>query len=197
MQTLHNILRAAWAVASATLYKLATNPFALAAVLGLFGYWPTASAVLVIHTAGCIGALVTAKPHVSPLTGRAIRSPVRGSAFWLWGNDQDGLWVGWHIEKYPKALRWLAPFMWTWWRNKYRNVPFVPLLNWLHKPDPDRFVVFDFWNWRGFRVEIWRAGWMCELKVSRGRWFADIGVRLDHADKFGLCSWAFRPFGRL
>jgi hypothetical protein len=189
------ILRAIWAVAAAMVYKLATNPFALAAVLGLFGYWPTAAAVLVIHTAGCIGALVTAKPHVSPLTGQAIRSPVRGSAFWLWGNDQDGLWVGWHIEKYPKALRWLAPFMWTWWRNKYRNVPFVPLLDWLHKPKGQLV-------WREARIfgvlviVVWR-GWMTELRCSKGGWFLDVGPRLDQPEGWGGVSWAFRPFGRL
>lgn len=192
-----HIPRAIWAFFAASLYKLATNPFLLAAVLGVCGYWPTAAAVLAVHTAGCIGALLTARPHVSPLTGEVIRSPVRGSAFWLWGNDQDGLYVGWHAAKYHKRLRWLAPFLWAWWRNKYRNLPFVPCLAWLHRTDPDRFIVFDIWNWRGFRIELWRQGWLTEIKASKGRWFLDIGPRLDQPTEWGGVSWAFRTYGRL
>lgn len=194
------VLNLAWRIplclATATAYKLATNPFFLAAVLILTGHWTLAALVLAAHTIGCIGALVTAKTHPSPLTGQMITAPVRASIFHLWGNDQDGLWVDWHIAKYPPKWRWLAPFMWTWWRNKYRNLPFVPSLAWLHKTDPDRFVVFDIWNWRGYRIELWWQGWRTELKASKGRWFLDIGPRLDQPTEWGAVSWAFRLFGR-
>lgn len=209
------IIRTVWCITAATVYQIATNPFVLAvllclpylvAVLPWWAAWPffwvvwdghalAAALLTAAYTIGCVGAVMTSKVMHSPLTGFPIINTPRSSLFWIFGNDQDGLWVDWHRAKYSPRLRWLAPFMWTWWRNKLRNLPFVPGLQWLHRV-PDTPEVWRFWKVRGVLVELYWCGWMTELKWSAGNHFGDIGPRLDQPVTWGAVSWAFRPIGR-
>lgn len=177
MQTLHNILRAAWAIASATAYKLAFAPLAVA---GLF------VVPLVIWRS---------RWHTSPLTGEQILSVPSGPLF-LWANAQDGIDPPWYREHRKNWPRWWRLYEWTAIRNKCRNLPFLKGLAWLHRKDPDRFVVFDVWRIAGIRIELHWQGWMTELKASKGKWFLDIGPRLDQPTEWGAVSWAFRLIGR-
>jgi hypothetical protein len=170
------ILRAIWAVAAATLYKLAFAPLAVA---GLF------IVPLVIWRS---------RWHTSPLTGEQILSVPSGPLF-LWANAQDGIDPPWYREHRKNWPRWWRLYEWTAIRNKCRNLPFLKGMGWLHRP-PGPVVVREF-DAFGVRFRCRQSGWMAELEYFYGKRFGDFGVRLDHADKFGLCSWAFRPFGRL
>lgn len=176
MQTLHNILRAAWAIASATAYKLAFAPLAVA------GFVLVPVAILFGVT------------RPSRLTGKTIFT----APDWLawFGNEQDGYDPEWAVTTIYKGWpTFWRRYAWAAWRNKIRNVPFVPSLAWLHKPKGQLV-------WREARIfgvlviVVWR-GWMTELRCSKGRWFLDIGPRLDQPKEWGAVSWAFRPFGRL
>jgi hypothetical protein len=173
MQTIRYISRAAWAVVAATLYKLAFAPVAIAGfVLVPLAIW-----------------FGVTRP--SRLTGRLIFT----APDWLslYGNEQDGYDPEWAVTTIYKGWpTFWRRYAWAAWRNKVRNLPFVPSLAWLHEP-PTR-ATFDVRNVLGVRVEIWRAGWMCELKASRSGWFLDVGPRLDQG--FEQVSWAFRLIGR-
>ena len=177
MQTLHNILRAAWAIASATAYKLAFAPLAVAGfVLVPVAIW-----------------FGVTRP--SRLTGKTIFTAPDFLA--PWGNEQDGYDPEWAVTTIYKGWpTFWRRYAWAAWRNKCRNVPFVPWLAWLHRKDPDRFVVFDVWRIAGIRIELHWQGWMTELKASKGKWFLDIGPRLDQPTEWGAVSWAFRLIGR-
>lgn len=189
------ITRILCCVATSTAYQIATNPFLLALMLCLWDFRAGAGLVA-LYAGGCVGAVKTSKVMHSPLTGFPIITPPRGSLFWLFGNDQDGLWVDWHRAKYSPRWRWLAPFMWTFWRNKLRNLPFVRCLEWLHIP-PNTPEVWRYYKVRGVLIELYWRGWMTELKWSVGKYFGDIGPRLDQPVTWGAVSWAFRPFGRV
>jgi hypothetical protein len=195
MQILTIAGRLLWCVASATAYQIATNPFVLAVGMAIAGFWPVAAVLLLAYTAGCIGAVVTARDHASPLTGELIRSPPKGALFWLFGDDQLGLFVPWHRAKYPKAMQWIAPFVWTFWRNKVRNLPFVPALKWLHQPKGELRVIE--WAWGKVKFRIRTRGWMTEFEYFTASRFGDIGPRLDQPGGWGAVSWAFRIAGRL
>jgi hypothetical protein len=188
-------LRLVLCLLAAIAYKIATSPFVLAALLLLFDGWRLSVALLVAYTIGCIGAVVTAERHISPLTGLGIRSPPRGTPFWLFGNDQDGLWVYWYMARYPAWLQWFSPFMWTWWRNKLRNLPFVPWLAWLHRPRGE--LRTQEWRIGSVLFRLRTRGWMAELEYFTATRFGDFGPRLDQPDSWGAVSWAFRPWGRL
>lgn len=81
--------------------------------------------------------------------------------------------------------------MWTWWRNKLRNLPFVPGLRWLHRV-PNKPEVWRYHKIGPVLVELYWHGWMTELKASSGNWFLDIGPRLDQPSEWGAVSWAYR-----
>ena len=208
------ILRLLLASLTWAAYQIITNPFVLAALLCLpylvsalpgwatlpffwviwEGHWVAAAGLMGAYTAGCVGAVLTSHLGPSPLTGRYIVNPRVGSLFWFFGNDQDGLWVDWHRAKYSTRWRWLAPFMWTWWRNKLRNLPFVPGLRWLHRPKGALVTTEKTLGKLLLRVR--KRGWMTELEYVYGLRYGDFGPRLDQPDEWGAVSWAFRPFGK-
>lgn len=181
------------AVSIAAAYNIATNPIPQALMLLCLFRWEAAAAWIALYTACCIGAVLASVNRISPLTGSAIRTPPRESIFYLFGNDQDGLWVSWYEEKYPKWMRWICPFMWTWWRNKMRNLPF--LFPRLHSA-PDAPITVSRWMRGNWSFELWRCGWMLEFKYTRGNRYGDFGPRLDQPKEWGVVSWAFRPLGR-
>lgn len=175
MQILTVIMRLLWCVASATAYKLATLPLTVAGFFVVpFVIWRS-------------------RWHTSPLTGEQIFGVPSGPLF-LWSNAQDGLDPPWAVNTIYKGWpTFWRRYSWAAWRNSIRNLPF--LLPALHKP-PAKPLRYWATEVRGWAVELWWRGWMTELRYSKGKRFGDVGVRLDHADRFGLCTWAFRLFGK-
>lgn len=168
------ILRAGMAVILATLYWLCTIPLALAGfVLVPFVIW-------------------TSKWHTSPLTGERIFGVPSGPLF-LWSNAQDGLDPPWAVQSIYKGWpTFWRRYSWAAWRNKVRNLSFVPWLAFLHRPKGEIHTrVFRKGKWL-VKVE-WR-GWMTEISYYRGQRFGKFGPRLEQP--FGHVSWAMRPWGK-
>ena len=203
------MIKALYCLPVALAYQIIFNPFIVAGLLVMpyvldaipwwplttvwSGHWLAAMGIVGVHTLGCIGAVLTAKQTVSPLTGKPIRTPT--GMFWFFGNAQDGLWVDWHIAGYHKGLKWLAPFMWTWWRNKWRNLPLISSLKWLHFSAAPLQVKEHVV--KSVLIRFRTQGWMAELEYVTARRFGKFGPRLEQPDEWGAVSWAFRPFGRL
>jgi hypothetical protein len=57
--------------------------------------------------------------------------------FWLWGNEEDGIFPDWYEPALP---RWKRAWYWTAFRNSTRNLPFVPLVGVRVKPGKVRFI---------------------------------------------------------
>lgn len=170
------LTKALKAVILAAAYKLA---FAPVAVLG---------AVLVPV------AILFGVTRTSRLTGRTIFT----APDWLsvYGNEQDGYDPEWAVNTIYKGWpTFLRRYSWAAWRNKVRNLPFVPSLAWLHVP-PTEDIKVTSWTKGRLSVEIHESGWMVELKASYKDRFLDIGPRLDQPREWGAVSWAFRPFGK-
>jgi hypothetical protein len=68
------------------------------------------------------------------------------SAFWLWSNDEDGVW-----GPYPHS-RWYA-FYWTALRNPCNNLRYVPGISKVGRP-------LWRWTWRlAGRPQYFQMGW--------------------------------------
>lgn len=186
-------------IASATVYAVITNAYALAVLLALSGHWRLGVAVVLLWLALCLLAVATGVHRKSRLAGlEEVDIFTAHHRLSLLGDEQQGWSPQWLVDRWPRwAPVWLVAFSCCAWRNRLRNLPFVPWLAWLHKPDPDALPIFDVWTIRGVRFELHWRGWLTELKASKGRWFLDIGPRLDQPDAWGGVSWAYRLWGRL
>ncbi len=166
--------RILWALLSATLYWLATIPLALLGfVVVPFAIWFGVS-------------------RPSNLTGKLIVTAPNWLA--LWGNEQDGFDPEWAVATIYKGWpTFWRRYSWAAWRNKVRNLSFVPWLDFLHVPRGElherQFALGRF----TVRVR-WRR-WMTELEYIRGNRFGKFGPRLEQP--FNRVSWAMRPWGRL
>lgn len=197
MRVLRLALRIGGGMAAACLYQAITNPFVLAVLLCLASIWlgmawvQAAGWLLGGWFAVHVPAVAFSRWTVSPLTGARIRTAPR----WLWalGNDQDGYLARQYLH--PTWPWWLVAFTECTWRNKLRNLPWYPGLQWLHRPagrlEQRVARVGDI-----LLSVRWR-GWMTELEYFGPRRFGDFGPRLDMPDPWGGVTWAFRPWGRL
>lgn len=194
MQILRVITRVVWCVATATAYQLCTNPIVLAALLALAGYWKVGAGLVAAWLLLCAVGVAASRDRFSPMAGREVFTTPR----WLFllGNEQEGNAPDWYRARHPKWPRWLCAFVFMAWRNKLRNLPFLPSLKWLHAPDPDELTTFDTWQVGGWKVELWYHGWLTELKYSKGDRFGDVGPRLDQPTEWGAVSWAYRLWGK-
>jgi hypothetical protein len=209
------IPRVLWCVVSATAYAFVTNVYWQSAMLLLpypfqwlgwspwwlfwdghvvAAFWLVAAWLLL-----CAVAVATGVRRKSRLAGlEEVDIFTAHRYLGLLGDEQQGWTPQFLVDKWPKwAPLWLVAFSCCAWRNKLRNLPFLPSLQWLHRPDPDALPIFDLWTIGGVRFELHWRGWLTELRASKGKWFLDIGPRLDQPDAWGGVSWAFRPFGRL
>lgn len=188
------IAKALYCIPVAAAYQVATNPFVLAPLLALFGYWEAGAWLLVAYLLLCAASIVFGvhrKSRFEPFI------PIFTAPDWLFvfGNEQEGQDPFWYQMKHPKWPKWMRAFVFCAWRNKLRNLPFVTWLSWLHKPTGEMRVYHAAFLGSVFTIRI--RGWMVELEEVRGKYFADIGPRLDQPDHWGGVSWAFRPAGRL
>lgn len=170
------LLRCAWALLAALLYKLAMVPLVLAGfVLVPFAIW------FGVH-------------RKSRITGVDIFT----APDWLdlYGNEQEGYDSAFAKSLHPTWPTFWRRYVWAAWRNKYRNLPFWRPLRWLHRPNPDSSLKSRAWTWRGVRFRVSWRGWMTEFEWSRGSRYGDFGPRLDQPDSWGGVSWAFRPWGK-
>lgn len=171
------VIRAVAAVVLALLYWLATIPLAmLGFVVVPFAIW-----------------FGVTRP--SRLTGR----PIFTAPDWLaiWGNEQDGFDPEWAVATIYKGWpTFWRRYSWAAWRNKVRNLSFVPWLGFLHRRANasevhEREILAGRW-----RITVrWQSWWMNELQYIRGYRFGKFGPRLEQ--QFGMVSWACRPWGRL
>ena len=170
------MIRALWAILTTTVYWVAMIPLYLAGfVLVPFAIWFGVS-------------------RASRITGQRIFT----APDWLavFGNEQDGFDPEWAIQTIYKGWpTFWRRYSWAAWRNKVRNLSFVPWLAFLHRAKGE-LVTREFK--RGpllFRIRT--RGWMTELEYFTATRFGDIGPRLDQPDAWGGISWAYRPWGKL
>jgi hypothetical protein len=186
------VLRAAWALISATVYKLATNAYLQALLLALHDwrlslYWLAGWLLL------CAVATVTSRTRKSTLPGlESLDIFTTRAPLMLLGNEQEGNAPQWYRDRHPKWPRWLCAFVFMAWRNKLRNLAFWRPLAWMHRPSGEQASaeatvgpVTVGVRWRGALTEL-IADW------PEKQWFVDIGPRLDQPDQWGGVSWAFR-----
>ena len=188
------ILKALYCIPVALAYQVATNPFVLAPLLALFGYWEAGTVLLAVYLLLCTLSIIFGvhrKSRFEPYI------PIFTAPDWLFlfGNEQEGQDPFWYQMKHPKWPKWLRAFVFCAWRNKLRNLPFVSCLSWLHKPVGELRVYHAAFLGSVFTIRV--RGWMVEMEEVRVKYFADIGPRLDQPDHWGGVSWAFRPAGRL
>lgn len=123
----------------------------------------------------------------SRLTGKTIFT----APDWLeiFGNEQEGYDSPFALSLYKGWPTFWRRYAWAAWRNKIRNIPFVPALGWLHTPKgplgtTEYHLVF----------RIRKRGWMTEFEYVGPERFGDFGPRLNQP--FKQVSWAWRPWGR-
>lgn len=187
------MMKILYAMTVALAYQVVSNPFVLAALLLLSGHWQASAWLLGAWIAVHVVAVATAGWRESRIGGgRIFTCP---DWLFLFGNEQEGYLPQWYVERRKGWPWWLVAFEWAAWRNKLRNLPFVPWLKWLHVPKGQlvmsRRVIF------GVEVRTRQRGWMVEVEYFTRTRFGDFGPRLDQPDEWGGVSWAFRPWGKL
>lgn len=192
------IWRLLWCVATATAYQVATNPYVFAVLLAIAGHWRAGAALVLGWLALCAVAVATGVHRKSRLAGLEDVDIFTAHRYLgLLGDEQQGWTPPFLVAKWPRwAPLWLVAFSCCAWRNRLRNLPFVPSLAWLHRPEGETHTVH--WTIGDIGLSLKSRGLFTELHWYwiEKRLFGDIGPRLDQPDQWGGISWAFRLVGK-